>query len=224
MTVRRALAGLACCASLNASATWPGALATPPDDESSRVLAALNRLRTDPPAAVPSLEELARHFIGTGLHQEHGPVLVTVEGAAAVREAIDYLTTDRTCPALRWSDVLAAAAADHVRAQSESGAIGHTGAGGDTVVERVARHGSWEQKLAENIIYGSQSPERFALDTVIDDGVPDRGHRRTLFDCALREVGIACAPHPSYRRACVMVFAAGSAPHRPRSSSSPRPD
>jgi hypothetical protein len=42
-------------------------------------------------------------------------------------------------------------------------------------------------------------------DLLIDDGVPDRGHRRNIYEPSARFVGVACGLHPRYGGMCVIV-------------------
>jgi uncharacterized protein YkwD len=44
---------------------------------------------------------------------------------------------------------------------------------------------------------------------IVDDGVPDRGHRRNIYEPSSGFVGIACGPHPKYTATCVIVQAGG---------------
>jgi hypothetical protein len=44
---------------------------------------------------------------------------------------------------------------------------------------------------------------------LVDDGVPDRGHRRNIYQASARLVGIACGPHPRYEAMCVIVQTGG---------------
>ena len=61
--------------------------------------------------------------------------------------------------------------------------------------------------VAEVITYGSRTAADVVRQLVVDDGVPDRGHRTILFDPEFRFAGVACAPHPEYREACVVALA-----------------
>jgi hypothetical protein len=42
---------------------------------------------------------------------------------------------------------------------------------------------------------------------IIDDGVPDRGHRTTIFNGALNVIGVSCGPHLTFRTMCTMDYA-----------------
>lgn len=183
--------------------------AGPPSNFETEVVAALNVARQQPASLIPPLQAMLPNFHGTMLMRTAKPFLATIEGAPAVQEAVDYLKTATACGALVWNDGLARAARDLVADQSVSGKTGHVGSDGSFTDTRVNRYGDWRNRLGENINYGSDTPEAVALDTIIDDGVSDRGHRASLFDCAYRMVGVACGDHPWYRRMCVTVFAEG---------------
>lgn len=64
--------------------------------------------------------------------------------------------------------------------------------------------------LSDNIDYAPMSSGRDVIESlVVDDGVPDRGHRRNIYEPSARFVGIACGPHPKCTAACVIVQAGG---------------
>lgn len=171
------------------------------------VLAELNRARTAPLEVALLLEQDLPHFRGTLFDRNDEPSLLTNEGAEAVQEAIAFLRTATTCDRLAWDRSLAQAAEMLRREQSTDGSVGHQAADGSSVADRVSRFAVWDGQVGENIAYGSETPLRVALDTIVDDGVPGRGHRNTLFDCAYKLAGVACGPHPRYRTVCVVVFA-----------------
>lgn len=47
----------------------------------------------------------------------------------------------------------------------------------------------------ENIECGGESGEEIIMNLMIDDGVPDRGHRKNIFEPNFRLVGVGCSPH-----------------------------
>jgi uncharacterized protein YkwD len=44
---------------------------------------------------------------------------------------------------------------------------------------------------------------------LVDDGVPDRGHREALLRPDYRVTGVACGYHSAYHNICVMTYADG---------------
>jgi uncharacterized protein YkwD len=179
----------------------------------SQVFTALNAARTRPGTAAGWLEDLLPRFNGTRLSRPNWPFAIqTVEGAGAVREAIDALKRQAPVAALTLDASLSRAAADHVSDQARTGAVGHTGSDGSTVSSRVERYVRWIASINENIDYSPMVSGRDVIESlIIDDGVGDRGHRRNIFDPSSRVVGIACGPHPRYTAACVIVQAGGVA-------------
>ena len=94
-----------------------------------------------------------------------------------------------------------------------AGQTGHAGSDGSTVVSRVARYGSWEISINENIDYQPMQDGREVIESLlIDDGVRDRAHRRNIYEPSSRRVGIACGPHPRFGGMCVIVQAGGVRP------------
>lgn len=168
------------------------------------VLDALNVARADPATYAHGLEDYRRLYQGRFVHLPGDPVLErTREGIAPVTETIAFLTTRATMTKLQPSDVLAATAADHVRAQAASGATGHGERGGIGPLDRFRAHGGGGQ-LSEVIAYGPRDPADMIRQLFIDDGVAGRGHRRILVDPSLRYAGVACGPHRIYRTMCVI--------------------
>jgi uncharacterized protein YkwD len=180
----------------------------------SEVFVALNAARTRPATAATWLEQLVPRFSGNRLQRPGWPFAVqTVEGAAAVREAVSVLNRQAAVPALSLDAALTRAARDHASDQARTGSTGHTGSDGSSVTTRVARHGTWLISINENIDYQPMLSGRDVIESLlIDDGVRDRGHRRNIYETTSRMVGIACGPHPRYTATCVIVQAGGMSP------------
>jgi uncharacterized protein YkwD len=184
------------------------------------VLEQLNRARTDPQRFAAELEARLPHFRGNIYRRPGAEVGVrTVEGAAAVREVVRALRATRPLRPVRLSRGMSAGAADHVRDQGLRGAMGHTGRDNSTPASRVNRYGRWFGVISENIQYGrAANAHEVIADLFIDDGVPDRGHRRNALDPGVRVAGVSCGPHTTYGQMCVIVHAADYAE---RASSEP---
>jgi uncharacterized protein YkwD len=167
-----------------------------------------NAVRHDPSGYAEHLERMLPRFDGELLERPGRPHLRTEEGAAAVREAIAALQARRPVAPLRWSEGLTAAAADHGRDQGPIGGLEHQGTDSSDPARRASRYGRWIQGVAENIAYGENPARAVVIQLLVDDGVPDRGHRDNILDPAWGAVGVACGPHQLYQQMCVMDYAA----------------
>jgi len=175
-----------------------------------RVLAELNLARSAPRSYGGYLREFRGRFRGKEYLLPDGTTRVrTVEGRAAVDEAIRFLSRQKPLPPLSWSDGLAAAAAELAEEQGRSGATGHVGRQSRGMKERIERHGRWERQIGENIGYGPEDAREMVMQLIIDDGVKGRGHRKTIFTRAFTTAGVACGPHPRFGSICVIDFAGG---------------
>lgn len=167
-----------------------------------------NLLRRNPSAYAEHLERMLPRFDGDLLERPGRPDLRTDEGAAAVREAITSLRARKPVGPLTWSEGLAAAAADHVRDQGPVGGLEHEGTDGSDPARRASRYGRWLGSMAENIAYGENPAREVVMQLLVDDGVPDRGHRDNILDPGWSVEGVACGPHQRYEQMCVMDLAA----------------
>lgn len=182
-----------------------GAEAAPSRFESG-VFAELNRFRSDPAGYTVFLRDYLPRFEGKLLISDDGSEIdiMTREGVAAVDEAIRDLRREKPLSELTWSDHLARGAADHVAAQSRSGAVGHYTNGRGPGERMKARGGG--PYVSEVITYGHHSPAGVVDQLLIDDGVPDRGHRHSLLRPEHRYAGVACGTHNVHRTMCVILM------------------
>lgn len=180
----------------------------------SKVLFELNLARSNPSLYADYLQEMRRFFRGARLERPGEIIIITKEGAPAVEEAVAYLRSLPPLQALVPSRGMSLAAKAHASDQ-RGGAMGHSGSDGSQPADRVNRYGAWQGKVAENIAYGGRSARGVIMQLIIDDGVPDRGHRMTIFDAEYGVVGVGCGPHARFGDMCVIDFAAGFV-ERPR--------
>ncbi len=81
--------------------------------------------------------------------------------------------------------------------QSVSGEVGHT------------RHKCSSSEGGENCGYGVSSGHRMALQLLLDEGVPEYGHRENCLNPAFASVGAAFDSHPVYKYCAVVDFGWG---------------
>jgi uncharacterized protein YkwD len=86
-------------------------------------------------------------------------------------------------------------AKDHARDLAKHGIFGHTGFDKSTFSERILKYckkgqGAMAEIIgADFIIQNRNNAEMTILGLIIDDGVTDRGHRKTIFNPEYRYIG-----------------------------------
>ena len=173
----------------------------------SGVLDQLNLARQDPPGYSFHLQDLRESYHGKEREIDGNTNIVTQEGVPALDEAIHVLEVTKARSPLAWDPCLSASAAEHVRDTGPLGSIGHDSSKGEGFASRVKRYVKAYRQAGENIDYGSTTPADVVQQLLIDDGVPDRGHRRNIFEPGFNRAGVACGPHTKFGTMCVIDFA-----------------
>lgn len=173
------------------------------------VIREMNLARQNPAAYARHLEKLRPYYSGELLRIPGQTPERTHEGVSALNEAVEFLKRARPLPSLKLSTGMSLAARDHARDQGRSGQTGHIGGDGSKPYERMERFGNWEGLSGENIAYGDDSARMFVMKLIIDDGVPQRGHRENIFNHEFRVAGVSIGTHPIYRTMCVITYATG---------------
>ncbi|MES2443467.1 MAG: CAP domain-containing protein [Pseudomonadota bacterium] len=168
------------------------------------VLDRINFARAHPQAYADQLREYRAWFDGRILYRPGDEAgVVTREGPGAVDEAIDFLERQAPLPPLSEGEVLALAARDHAAMQGRDGGTGHVSPDGASPGERVRRRGG-DIYVGESISYGFDGADDVVMQLIVDDGVPGRGHRKSLFARDYRYAGVGCGEHRTYRFMCVV--------------------
>lgn len=172
------------------------------------VVAEMNLLRTQPQTYLGFLREERAYYNGLLYRKPGGRLLQMKEGLPALEEAIAALEQQPAVGPLEPSPGLALGCMDHVLDQGRTGAIGHPGSDGSLAPARAQRYGV-ANGVGENIAYGLETPRDVVIQLVVDDGVPDRGHRVNCFRPGFLFIGVAYGAHPRLRTECVINMAAG---------------
>jgi len=176
-------------------------------DLEQEVIQELNLARTAPARYAEFLEQYKEAYVGSWIRIGGRVPVETTEGAAAVNEAIHFLKSTSPCPILKLSKGLSQAAREHMEDQGPEGLISHNGTDHSTPKERMNRFGQLDISYGENINYGDFTAREIVMMLIIDDGVPDRGHRKNIFNPSFTVVGVSCGPHSSLGNMCVIDFA-----------------
>jgi hypothetical protein len=181
------------------------------DSANLAILNEINAARADPRGYAQALRGDLAHFRGPLLEAPGRDPLMTVEGAAAVEEAIADLERRPAAPPLQPDTAIAKAALRLVADEGRTGRIGHVASDGATLRQRLEGAGVWAMSMEEDIAYGPTEPREVVRELIVDDGVPDRGHREAVFDPHMSRAGFACGPHTAWRWMCVIDFVGGAA-------------
>jgi len=176
-------------------------------DLERKVVDELNFARMQPSEYADYLIEYSKLFEGRELRERGEVTILTREGRSAVNEAIRFLRNQKPLPYLIASKGMSQAAVDMVRMQETTSQIGHKGRDGSTFAERISRYGTWDGSCSENIDYGNNTARRIVMALIIDDGVSNRGHRKSIYNPVFKRVGVACGQHQRYQYMCVIEFA-----------------
>lgn len=172
----------------------------------------LNMARSNPARyAREFIEPMLDYFNGSLYREPDSPAnfagIRTQEGTAAVVEAVRVLQRQDPLPLLYPSRGMSLGALDHARDQGQTGDVGHQGSDRSWPADRVNRHGRWQRTVGENIAYGPDSGREIVVQLIVDDGVPDRGHRVNIYSEDFGVVGVALGSHPRYGTVSVMTLA-----------------
>jgi uncharacterized protein YkwD len=173
------------------------------------VLEEMNLARTNPVQYASYLEAWRKYYQGKIFKQPGSTGVETIEGAAALEEAITYLRAAKPLPLLQISRGMCMGAKDQSFDQGQTGDVSHMGKDKSFSWDRVARYGEWKNPVSENIAYDSGTAREIVINLIIDDGVPTRGHRRNIFNASHIVTGISCGSHPLFGSMCVCTFAGG---------------
>lgn len=175
--------------------------------EEFNVVRELNRIRQYPKHYGAFLRDLRDKYYRDGLWRLPKRIPIRMqEGPEVFDEAIQFLETVEPCPPLVINETLAKAALEHVKNQGPSGETGHRGLDGSKSSDRIERYGTYTTVAGEIINYGPEVPRYSVLQLVLDDGVPNRGHRKAVFNREFRVAGPAIGPHKTYGSMTVVVL------------------
>lgn len=133
--------------------------------------------------------------------------LSTQEGPKAWKEAVSVLSSVKeTLKPLQWSEGLSQACYDHIRDQGPQGQSGHTGSDGSSPFDRIDKYVK-STMSGENLAYSdAETGTDMVLQLLIDDGVPNRGHRTNMLSNDFTHVGISCGCHAYYTEMCCFAY------------------
>ncbi len=185
----------------------------------------INLARANPQQYAAYLEKMRAYFVGNNYQPPGGRSYKCIEGVAALDDAIAFLRAARPLPPLQPSQGMSLGVRDHLKDLGVSGSTGHKGSDGSLIDQRVNRYGAWANAIGENISYTDETAREVVLNMIIDDGSPNRGHRKNIFNPTYRFAGVALGTRSERGNLCIIGFAGGfvEKPAANRTTGKPKP-
>eukprot|EP01105_Mastigella_eilhardi_P004189 TRINITY_DN1556_c0_g1_i1.p1 TRINITY_DN1556_c0_g1~~TRINITY_DN1556_c0_g1_i1.p1 ORF type:complete len:452 (-),score=104.36 TRINITY_DN1556_c0_g1_i1:488-1699(-) len=167
----------------------------------------MNLLRRNPRQYAGMLQDLVNSMVDNSSFVPGCPYMYYCEGASVLRETVEILEGTPPLPPLAYSVALSRAAREHAADIGLTGDTGHTGSNGGRVAERVSRYAKWGSLVGEDIDYGVADAQAILLHLLVDDSVPDRGHRENLLNRTFLRAGVGIGAHKRFLIMTVITFA-----------------
>ncbi|CDW74373.1 UNKNOWN [Stylonychia lemnae] len=158
-----------------------------------------NQARTDPKSFIPYLQQiLATQDTPPPNLRGRFPYNL-VEGTAIINETIDFLNNTQPLNILVWDQRLNQSCEVLVNDTGKLGLLQHETSNGTTMSERIRQYVMDANTIGENLAFGYTTPFSVVLALIIDDGIPNRGHRANIFKPQFRFMGGYTGPHSRFR-------------------------
>ena len=161
------------------------------------VISESNRIRTNPKAYIPILEEYLQNFDGNLLKfPGKNELLETEEGPRAYKEAIEFLKNQKPINIIEFDEEASKVAEEYAKFLSNSK---EEQIEDETQIEqRVEKYIDYDYAISESIDFGGSSGIEVIVNLLVDDGVKDRIHRENLFSNKFEYYGVAVFEHKEY--------------------------
>ena len=156
-----------------------------------------NRIRTNPKAYIPILEEYLDNFDGNLLRlPDKNEIIETEEGPKAYKEAIEFLKNQKPINIIEYDEEASKVAQDYSKFlfSSKEDQIEDEA----QIEQRVEKYLEYDYSLSENIDFGGSTGIEVIVNLLVDDGVKNRIHRDNLFSDKYDYYGVGVFEHPDY--------------------------
>ena len=169
------------------------------------VISESNRIRTNPKAYIPILEEYLQNFDGKLLTLPgKNEILETEEGPRAYKEAIEFLKNQKPINIIEFDEEASKVAQEYSKFLSNSK---EDQIEDETQIEqRVDKYLEYDYSFSENIDFGGSTGIEVIVNLLVDDGVKSRTHRDNLFSDKYEYYGVAVFEHPEFDYCTVIDY------------------
>ncbi len=154
---------------------------TVPTTLEPKILAEINRVRTNPQNYAQWLETQRKYYDGIWLRLPGERAVRTNKGRKALEEAIAFLKEQAPLPPLETSPQASATASSELK---------------NFATAQNIQYFSYGRKTATGIVMG----------LVVDDLFPDRRRRNSLLSPDAENTGVVCKSDPRYAKVCAIAY------------------
>ena len=163
----------------------------------------INEFRSNPQGYAKKINEYVSYFKGKVLRiPGANSGIRTEEGAAAYIEAAEFLANQEGIFPLEPSKGLGRICLDFMK---EAKTADPEEIGNINLEEIIKRYGHFKFNLNRAMDFGGEDPEQVLINLIVCDGDPNRGNRESLLSKDLHKIGVANAPHDTYRY-CTLII------------------
>lgn len=124
-----------------------------------------------------------------------------------VRSLLKDLDKHKPCGKLVPQEDLHLEASKHAEDLGNSGKASHSSSKGLSYPKRTKYLLAKYSLVSENCQFGYIDPLSIVIDLLIDENIPDLGHRKTILNPELVYAGVSIKPHKKFGYNCVIEFA-----------------
>ena len=164
----------------------------------NEVIYEANRIRKNPKAYIPILEEYLENFDDNRLKMpDKNECIETQEGPKAFKEAIEFLKNQKPINEIEFDEEASKVAEEYAKILATSGE--EVQAEDEShIQERVEKYIDYDYAISECIDFGGSTGKEVIVNLLVDDGVKFRTHRQNLFSDKYQYYGVAVTDHPEY--------------------------
>ena len=131
------------------------------------------------------------------------------ESSQFVRSLRTDLAKTKGLTMLQPLPALAQSSKAHASELGKAGKTGHSSLNGEGFDKRIGRFLPQYRELSENETFGFNRSDALhcLMAYLVDEGLPDAGHRKTCLDKNLTHTGVSILTHTKYQFGCVVDYA-----------------
>lgn len=129
-----------------------------------------------------------------------------MEDDSYVKSLIIDLEKAKSVRTLRPKEDLFQVAKKHREDIGENGLTGHTGTSQKTFRKRMSKVMRVYQGAGECIVFGYNSAIQNVIELLIDSGIPNLGHRKTILNNDYNVASVSIGYHRDYNACCVIDY------------------